>query len=219
MVKLATLATGTSLTRRSSGQLPSAAYLGSLATFNLHTVAMSILDEAKKHPAFAISAALISGWLAGLATYEGALRVMKIETVTSGSYVSRTELEKSYVLKDDAQKIADLNRKLDATLTEARSALQQEQSLRLVAQSGQTTRVEFCRNLLAQINTLQSQQDSVEKSIKFKGGIAMEFRPETEESRNRNEGALQDFRRQSVQLQQSLVELRKQYGGCLVQGG
>lgn len=181
---------------------------------------MSILDEAKKHPAFAISAALIAGWLAGLATYEGALRVMKLETAVSGSYIPRAELEKSYVPKDDAQKLSELNRNLNAALTEVRSALQQEQALKLAAQSGQSARVEFCRNLLTQINTLQSQQNSVENSIEFKGsGLVTSFSPQTEESKNRNERSLQELRRQSAQLQQSLVELRKQYGGCLVQGG
>lgn len=181
---------------------------------------MSILDEAKKHPAFAISTALISGWLAGLATYEGALKVMKLETVASGSYVIRADLEKSYVLREDARKQTDLNRDLEAALTQMRAALQQEQTLRLSAQSGQATRVEFCRNLLAQISSVQSQQNSVERSIEFHGsGMVRTFAPSTEESNNRNEARLQEYRRQSAQLQQSLIELQKQYGGCVGQGG
>jgi hypothetical protein len=71
---------------------------------------MSLFDAAKEHPAFSISTAVIVGWLAGIATYKGALEIMRLDTVPHGTVIDRAELEKHQ--RDLASCEASLERKM-----------------------------------------------------------------------------------------------------------
>lgn len=68
---------------------------------------MSLRERAESSPVLYVLGALFSGFLAGLGTYEGILRISKLETERRGSYITLTEIQEKYVLRSELTKASE----------------------------------------------------------------------------------------------------------------
>jgi hypothetical protein len=168
---------------------------------------MDILDDFKQHTGLALIF-LGVGAGAGLFAYKHVSGIFNADVVLHGSYIYKSEIEKTHVPIERHQALADEMKSVKADNENLKKQVTQLQA----SQSAMS--VSVCQRFGHEANAIMTEQQRVEQSIQSALSPYVAYSSKNEQQLQADAKRVQELRKYSEQLNQQIIQVRTEIAKC-----
>jgi hypothetical protein len=168
---------------------------------------MDILNDFKQHTGLALIF-LSVGAGAGLFAYKHVSGIFNADVVLHGSYIYKSEIEKTHVPIERHQALADEMKSVKADNENLKKQVTQLQA----SQSAMS--VSVCQRFGHEANAIMTEQQRVEQSIQSALSPYVAYSSKNEKQLQADAKRVQELRKYSEQLNQQIIQVRTEIAKC-----